>query len=356
MEEVLCYNCLKQKKLRGKKARKGRIMTKKERVLHAFHNEPVDRVPIAFWYHFSPDDDFGQETIDEHLRLYREADFDLIKVMCDGYFNYPNPGIAQIKNPEDWFNLKPLGADHPYIRKQIARVKGVVEAVKDDCCVFYNVFCPMSLMRFGTSEELLMSHLKANPEAVCHAFEVIGEDIRSLIKGVIEEAGCTGIYYCVQNAEEFRFTAEEYKKIVTPAELAVLEYANTLSDNNILHCCGWAGDKNRIEVWKDYPARAVNWAVYVEDLSLKDGKNYFGGRCVLGGFDNRKTGVLYSGSKQAIKDETKRLLKETETVGVILGGDCTVPSDIDHERFIWVREAADEFMGLLTDKSIRAGR
>ena len=52
-------------------------MTKKERVLHAFHNEPVDRVPIAFWYHFSPDDDFGQETIDEHLRLYREADFDL---------------------------------------------------------------------------------------------------------------------------------------------------------------------------------------------------------------------------------------------------------------------------------------
>ena len=38
-------------------------MTKKERVLHAFHNEPVDRVPIAFWYHFSPDDDFGQETI-----------------------------------------------------------------------------------------------------------------------------------------------------------------------------------------------------------------------------------------------------------------------------------------------------
>lgn len=39
---------------------------------------------------------------------------------------------------------------------------------------------------------------------------------------------------------------------------------------------------------------------------------------MLGGFDNRKTGVLYSGSKQAIKDETKRLLEETGTVGVIL--------------------------------------
>lgn len=57
-----------------------------------------------------------------------------------------------------------------------------------------------------------MSHLKANPEAVCHAFEVIGEDIRSLIKGVIEEAGCTGIYYCVQNAEEFRLQQRSTRK------------------------------------------------------------------------------------------------------------------------------------------------
>lgn len=317
-------------------------MTKRERVLHAFNREAVDKIPMAFWYHFSPDDDFGQETIDAHVNLYKEADFDLIKVMCDGYFNYPNPGISEIHEAKDWFKLTPMGPDAPYIRKQIARVKGVVDSVKGECCVFYNVFCPMSLMRFGTSEELLMRHLKENPEAVCHAFEVIGEDIRSLIRGVIEEAGCDGIYYCVQNAEEFRFTAEEYRKIVTPAELSILKYANTLSDNNILHCCGWAGDKNRIEVWQDYPSKAVNWAVYVEGLSLKDGIEFFGGRCVLGGFDNRKQGVLYSGTKEEVKAETKRLIKETGKTGVILGADCTVPADIDHERFLWVREALNE--------------
>ena len=50
-------------------------MTKKERVLHAFHNEPVDRVPIAFWYHFSPDDDFGQETIDEQFEIVPRGRF-----------------------------------------------------------------------------------------------------------------------------------------------------------------------------------------------------------------------------------------------------------------------------------------
>ena len=41
-----------------------------------------------------------------------------------------------------------------------------------------------------------MSHLKANPEAVCHAFEVIGEDIRSLIKGVIEESKGASLVFC----------------------------------------------------------------------------------------------------------------------------------------------------------------
>lgn len=317
-------------------------MTRRERLLNAFENKPVDRVPIGFWYHFSPDEDLGQETVEQHLELYRETGMDMIKVMCDGYFNYPNPYIQKVTSAGDWFSMTPLGEDHPYITKQVERAKGVVKGAAGECCVFYNVFCPMSLMRFGTSEELLMRHMRENPEAVCHAFEVIAQDIKALVRRLITEAGCDGIYYCVQNAEKFRFTAEEYRRLVTPAELEVLKYANTLSDNNILHCCGWAGDSNRIEVWQDYPAKTVNWAVYVEKLTLAEGKRFFGGRCVLGGFDNRKTGILYSGTREEIERETERLLEEAGRTGVILGADCTLPSDIDAERIRWVREKLEQ--------------
>lgn len=313
-------------------------MTKKERLLKAFNNEKVDKVPFGFWYHFSPDDDFGPETVAEHLKFYNDTDMDMIKVMCDGYFNYPNPYIEKVTCPEDWFALTPLGADHPYITKQVERAKGVVEGVKGECCVFYNVFCPMSLMRFGTSEELLMDHMKKNPEAVCHAFEVIAQDIKALVNRLITEAGCDGIYYCVQNAEQFRFTAEEYGKWVTPAELDVLNYANTLSDNNILHCCGWAGDKNRVEVWKDYPAKAINWAIYVEQMDLTQGKEFFGGKCVLGGFDNRKEGVLYSGTKEEVEKEVEKILQGAGEVGIVIGADCTLPSDVDTQRMKWVSD------------------
>lgn len=316
-------------------------MTKRERVLNAFHNQAVDKLPMGFWYHFSPDDDFGQQTVEEHLRLYRDTDMDFIKVMCDGYFNYPNPFIETVNSADDWFRMTPMGENSPYIRRQVERAKAVVNAVGKECCVFYNVFCPMSLMRFGTNEDILMGHLKRNELAVCHAFEVIAEDIKTLVRLLITEAGCDGIYYCVQNAEQFRFTEEEYRRIVRPAELNVLEYANSLSENNILHCCGWAGDRNRIEVWQDYPSAAVNWAVYVEQLTLSEGKKFFGNRCVLGGFDNRKAGILYSGTKEEVQAEVEKIVAEAGTTGVIIGADCTMPSDVSTERFRWVREKLD---------------
>ncbi len=316
-------------------------MTKRERVLNAFHNQAVDKLPMGFWYHFSPDDDFGQQTVEEHLRLYRDTDMDFIKVMCDGYFNYPNPFIETVNSADDWFRMTPMGENSPYIRRQVERAKAVVNAVGKECCVFYNVFCPMSLMRFGTNEDILMGHLKRNELAVCHAFEVIAEDIKTLVRLLITEAGCDGIYYCVQNAEQFRFTEEEYRRIVRPAELNVLEYANSLSENNILHCCGWAGDRNRIEVWQDYPSAAVNWAVYVEQLTLGEGKKFFGNRCVLGGFDNRKAGILYSGTKEEVQAEVEKIVAEAGTTGVIIGADCTMPSDVPTERFRWVREKLD---------------
>lgn len=321
-------------------------MTKRERVINAIQKKPVDKVPVGFWHHFdasvSP-----EKMIELHLDWYKEADLDFIKIMCDGYFSYPNPGIEDITCPEDWYNLKPMGEEHPYIREQVDRAKAIVKAIGEEACVFYNVFCPMSLMRFGTSEEILMTHIKANPDAVCHAFTVIAEDVKTLVRLLITEAGCDGIYFCVQNAEQKRFTAEEYRKWVTPAELDVLNYANTLSNLNLLHCCGWAGDKNRIEVWKDYPAAAINWAVYIENMSLSEGKEFYDIKpCVLGGFDNREGGPLASGTKEEVEAEVEKVLAEFGTTGIIIGADCTLPKTIPAERVKWISDKVKAMAGM----------
>lgn len=59
---------------------------------------------------------------------------------------------------------------------------------------------------------------------------------------------------------------------------------------------------------------------------------------MIGGFDNNPEGVLYSGSREEVEAETKKILDKAGTKGVILGADCTVPKDIDPVRFEWVRK------------------
>ena len=76
---------------------------------------------------------------------------------------------------------------------------------------------------------------------------------------------------------------------------------------------------------------------------MEEGEEIFGHRCVIGGFDNNADGVLYSGSKEEVQAETRAILDRAGTRGVILGADCTVPKDIDPERFNWVRDAAAEY-------------
>lgn len=313
-------------------------MTRRERVLLAMDNQETDKVPVSFWFHFPLDMDLEKECVEAHLSYYKQCDIDFIKIMCDGFFDYPNEIIPTIQKPEDWFRMKPLGENHPFIRGQVERVKQIVEAVGKECCTFYNVFCPMSYFRFGTSDELLMRHLRENPEAVMYAMDVIAEDAALLSRLVIEEGGCDGIYYCVQNAEESRFTAEEYRKYVRPGDLKVLEYANRYSQYNILHCCGWAGEKNRIEVWQDYPAKTVNWAVHVEKMTLPEGKKFFDGKCVLGGFDHTERGVLWRGTKEEIEAETEKWLRENRENGMIIGADCSLGRGMNLEHIKWVTD------------------
>ena len=109
--------------------------------------------------------------------------------------------------------------------------------------------------------------------------------------------------------------------------------------------CGWAGNKNRLDSWKDYPAKVVNWAVYVEDLPLEEGRLFFGGKTCLGGFETHwdgkvQEGIIYNGTKEELQDYTRRLILNFGKKGLMLGGDCTIDAAIDRERIRWIVEAA----------------
>ena len=313
-------------------------MDKRTRVFNAMDKKEVDHVPVGFWYHFSGEEAQGERCVQAHLDFYRETDADIIKIMSDGF--YPYPITAKIEKASDWYNLKPLGKDHPYIQGQVWRAKRIQEEVGGECALFYNIFPAFSQLRFELGDELVMQHLREDKDAVLSALEMVTQDTVSLVEQVITEAKMDGVYCSVQAAELWRFSYEEYREIVTPADLKVINRANELSDYNILHFCGWAGDKNRLEVWRDYPGKTVNWAVHVEDLSMEQGREYFGGRCCLGGFANTRPAPIFYGTKKEIADFTHGLINSFGKTGLIIGADCTIPAEVSNERMAWVVEAA----------------
>ena len=313
-------------------------MDKRKRVLHAFQNKPVDRPPVGFWFHFPPEKAKGKACIDAHLAYYRESGIDFLKVMSDGYFEYPLPD--SIKTPADWDTLEPLPASLPYIQEQLERAKKIRKGLGQDVCIFYNVFAPFSSIRFGSSEEFVMQSLEENPQGLCYALGMIARTNALLSQLLIQQAGMDGIYYCVQGGEQNRFSPSDYRNLIGPSDRFVLNHANQSSLYNILHCCGWAGVKNNLEVWQDYPAGVFNWATSIEGMDLREGRQFFG-KPVLGGFDNRPSGLLYSGTKESIQTYTQQLIQSTGTSGILLGADCTLPGDIDIQHIRWVVEAVE---------------
>lgn len=318
-------------------------MDKRTRVLNALDKKEVDHVPVGFWYHFGGEEALGDPCIKAHIDYYEDTDLDFMKIMCDGYFEYPIPD--SIKEPSDWYSLEPLKADHPFISEQVERARKIVEMKGKEMCIFYNVFAPFSSIRFGAGEDLVMEHIKEDPVAVMYGLDVIAQSNALLARLLITEAGCDGIYYCVQGGEYSRFTEEEYKRWIRPSDLYVIERTNRYSENNIMHCCGWAGDKNRMSLWSDYPVKVVNWAVHVEGVSLEEGRILFDNKTILGGFETlwdseKRQGVIYNGTKEELQDYTRELILNYGKRGLMLGGDCTVDSTIDHERIRMVVEAS----------------
>lgn len=317
-------------------------MNYRERFFNAMDGKEVDRVPVGFWHHFFNENWTGINNIRSHIAYYEDLPLDFIKTMCDGFFEYPFS--YKIEKASDWAKIRPLGKNSEYVRGQIERAKAVNEHFISERACLYNVFVPFTVIRHTMGDEMVTSHLKENPEAVKEAMKIVAEDTVTLIEGLMTEAGCDGLYLPLQGGEYNRFTVEQYEQIVAPFDKIIYDCANSYSQYNMSHLCAWAGDKNRLELWKNVPVKAVNWAVSIEEMSLSEGREFFGGKTCVGGFDNRPQGILNTGTKEEIKAYTKKLIDDFGTTrGLILGADCSIPADIDPDHIRWVIEATEEY-------------
>lgn len=329
--------------------------TKKELVQAALNNEQVERVPVGFWFHYLAQPEqadalanaaIAAANIAGHRAFYEKFQPDFVKLMSDGYFLYPNETLQKIKSAADFKNIRPLGLHHPWIEKQVELVKQLQKNFGDEVLTFYNVFAPARYLEWSLpiyNKNSFGDFIAEDKEALKAGLAVLAEDLAALAERIIKEAGATGIYLSVQNIADSRITREVYREVFEPGEQQVLAAANAEGDNNILHICGYEGHHNDLNWYAAYPAKAYNWAVTVEDIALAAGKKIFGSKAVIGGFGNTQEDLLYTGTEAEITAATAKILQNAGSTGVILGADCTVPSDIDLKHLEWVRQAAKCF-------------
>ena len=291
-------------------------MNKVERVRAALAGAPVDRVPASFWFHFTPDKSRGLASVRAHLDYYREAGLDYLKVMNE----HPYQSNVPIRDPQDWRRVRPAPIGASFYQEQLDELKRIVDAIQGECLVITTLFGPFASGNHASNHQVT-EHLKQDADAVTGGLAAIADSLAEFAVACVD-VGASGIYYSAQGGEADRLSQELFETALKPADLVVLNAVARCGEFHLLHICG---ERIRLELYADYPGHAVNWAVSKHDLGLQEGRALFG-RTVVGGMDNR--GVIVDGSPEAIRRAVRQLITDSGTEGIILGADCTLPTDI----------------------------
>ncbi|MGQ9681340.1 MAG: uroporphyrinogen decarboxylase family protein [Anaerolineae bacterium] len=305
-------------------------MNKIDRVLAALAGAPVDRVPASFWFHFPAAERAGHAMAQAHLRYYRAADPDFLKVMNDN--GYALTGTDGIRTPADWRRLRPAPLQSRPFQDQLDGLKEIADTIGGETLLISTIFNPYATGN-DISGRVVTEHLKADPEAVSAGLATIAESLARFAEECLQ-AGAAGIYFSAQGGEEDRFTPELWERYVQPHDITVLRTSQAAGSRfDLLHLCG---ERLRLQSYVAYPAHAVNWAPQLGNPSLREGKALFK-RTVVGGVDQR--GPIVAGTPDEIRAEVHAAISEAGRVGFIVGAGCTVPSDVPITNLVIAREA-----------------
>ncbi|MEZ5161085.1 MAG: hypothetical protein R2709_10330 [Marmoricola sp.] len=123
-------------------------------MLDVLEGRPAARVPVGFWWHYYPvpgplkavqdrmtgasrvppeviwkivpnnpfrgyaSERIRRTSLEGHRRDYLALQPDFVKIMSDGFFSHPSIVDNKISRAADLAKIKPIGADHPWIRER----------------------------------------------------------------------------------------------------------------------------------------------------------------------------------------------------------------------------------------------
>lgn len=294
-------------------------LSKRERVDAALLGALVDRVPVAAWQHFIPEERSVATLAEAHLNFFDAFDWDWLKVnsratvYAEAWGNQYDFGDysgvlprllhTAITTPDDLDRITPRDPAVGALGEQLDLIRRIKAEIGDAHFV-QTVFSPLSVLAFLIARpptqtadldlpsrfDRLRDLLHTRPEAVHAALDAISTTLASYAAASVD-AGASGVFYAiVRLARRDVLTPDEYATFGRPYDLRVLEAVQG-APFNLLHICG---SQVYFDQVADYPVHAINWAsIGQHNPSIAEARNHTD-KALIGGVDEH--GVLAHGT------------------------------------------------------------
>lgn len=289
---------------------------KRDRMLELLDpNSKSNYIPAGFFMHFNKK---GDEAVRAHLNYFRATDMDFVKVQFDGM---SMPRNEQIKEAKDWYKMPIL--PESWFEPILYIIRNLTRELKSEAMIIQTIFSPYQMAKEAVPWDMLVEHVKQDPEAVCRGMENVALSIARFMRAAAK-AGVDGFYTCSQGGETNRipdFTL--FNRTIKIYDMMLYKEASELATCNIMHLCDYDGDYvGFADRFRDYPGHVVSVPLKADNqpLTLKTASELFK-RPILGGLDRK--GAIATGSVEDVKKATTKIL-ENAPEKLFLSANCTV--------------------------------
>lgn len=310
-------------------------MNKKERVLAAINQRPVDYVPCGFSLHFPQEQWHGEAGVRAHLDFFRESDTDIIKIMNENHF----PCFGAMVDASSYSALcRGFSIESSFMQDQLAFTKEILGRAEGDSFsvgtlhgITASAIHPLEQMglSYAESRERLAAYLRDNPHKMLSALQRITDTLSELAMKYVE-AGLDGVFYAALGGERRYFTDEEFHAWIEPFDKQIMTAIREAGGYVILHICKDGLNMERYASYIGF-ADVINWGVHTAPFTLEEGRRLFPGKTVMGGLPDRH-GVLVDGSEEEIASYVEGIISSYGRTGLIIGADCTLSTEQDMRK------------------------
>lgn len=230
-------------------------MDKRERFQTAARGERADRPPVGCWIHFGSALWTPEETAGAHLRLYRDYDFDYLKVMHDYRVEMPG-GLREVRGPEDLAGIGGEEVAYAGFDRQLETLALIAQEAPE-APLAETMFSPLQTVVRAVGSTVVPV-FQTNPDLAHATLDRVSTRLCEFVDR-LKAAGVEALFLSINGADfgadAMGITAAQFDDWVAPYDRRVLEAAEGMV--RIVHVHGY--DLN-VPLTRDYPGEVYSWS------------------------------------------------------------------------------------------------